>query len=157
MRATREISTSFLFTAIVVIDTNIKNNVVISILHTYIYNNPITKTIHHIVHITSSKAKLFTIRYSINQVSNWDKISKIIVIMLGIVHTGVEVCKMDLEMSRLVEWPWLQLMCCTAYLSYSHNFRWWKEVWDENECWLVCYYSTPEIEFNKNYLHQLSD
>ena len=25
----------------------------------------------------------------------------------GVVHTGVEVCRMDSEMSRLVEQPWL--------------------------------------------------
>ena len=39
------------------------------------------------------------------------------------VHIGVEVCKMDLEMSRLVEQPWLQLMCCTICLLYGRNFR----------------------------------
>ena len=41
----------------------------------------------------------------------------------GTVHTGVEVRRMDLEMSRLVERPWLQLMCCAVYLPHSHNFR----------------------------------
>jgi len=32
----------------------------------------------------------------------------------GMVYTRVEVCKMDLELYRLVEQPWLQLMsvCC---------------------------------------------
>ena len=44
--------------------------------------------------------------------------------MSGVVHTGVEVCRMDLEMSRLVKWPWLQLMCCAVCLPHSHNFRW---------------------------------
>jgi len=41
----------------------------------------------------------------------------------GAVHTGVEVHRMDLEMSRLVERPWLQLMCCTICLPRSCNFR----------------------------------
>ena len=41
----------------------------------------------------------------------------------GAVHAGVEVRKMYLEMSRLVERPWLQLMCCTVCLPRGHNFR----------------------------------
>ena len=36
--------------------------------------------------------------------------------MSGAVHTGVEVYRMDSEMSRLVEQPWLQLMCCTIHV-----------------------------------------
>jgi len=43
--------------------------------------------------------------------------------MSGMVHTRVEVCKMDSEMSRLVKQPWLQLMYCTACLPRGHNFR----------------------------------
>ena len=73
------------------------------------------------------------------------------------VHTGVEVHRMDSEISRLVKWPWLQLMCCTVCLPCSHNFRWWEEVWDGSECWLVCCHWTLEIKFNKSYLHWLSD
>ena len=45
----------------------------------------------------------------------------------GAVHTGVKVCGVDSEMSRLVEQPWLQLMCCTVCLLRGHNFRWWEE------------------------------
>ena len=41
----------------------------------------------------------------------------------GAVHTGVEVCKIDLELSRLVERPWLQLMCCAICLPRGRNFR----------------------------------
>jgi len=41
----------------------------------------------------------------------------------GTVHTGVEVCKMNSEMSKLVKQPLLQLMCCTICLLYGHNFR----------------------------------
>ena len=69
--------------------------------------------------------------------------------MSGVVHTGVEVHRMDSEMSGLVEWPWLQLMCCAICLSYSRNFRWWGEVQDKSEYWLVCCHWTLEIEFNK--------
>jgi len=67
-------------TAIVVTDASIKNNTAIFILHTYTHNYPIAKTVYHAVHVTSSEAKLFIIRCGINQASNQDGISKIIVI-----------------------------------------------------------------------------
>ena len=47
----------------------------------------------------------------------------LLVVMSGVVHTEVEVRRMDSEMSRLVEQPWLQLMCYTICLPHSHNFR----------------------------------
>ena len=43
--------------------------------------------------------------------------------VLGAVHTGVEVHRMYLEMSRLVERPWLQLMCCAICLLRGRNFK----------------------------------
>ena len=55
-------------------------------------------------------------------------------IMSGTVHTRVEVCRIDLEMSGLVEQPWLQLMCCAVCLLCSCNFGCWKEVRDGSEC-----------------------
>jgi len=73
-----------------------------------------------------------------------------LILVLGMVHTRVEVHRIDLEMSGLVEWPWLQLMCYTICLPHGCNFRWWEEVWDGSECWLVCHYWTLEIEFNKS-------
>jgi len=45
------------------------------------------------------------------------------VVVSGAVHTGVEVCRMDSEMSGLVERPWLQLMCCAVCLPHGRNFR----------------------------------
>ena len=65
------------------------------------------------------------------------------------VYTGVEVRRMDSEMSGLVERSWLQLICCAICLLCGCNFRWWGEVWDRSECWMVCRCWTPEIEFNK--------
>ena len=41
----------------------------------------------------------------------------------GMVHTRVEVHRMDMEMSKLVKRPWLQLICCAICLLHSHNFR----------------------------------
>ena len=67
----------------------------------------------------------------------------------GAVHIRVKVRRMNLETSGLVEWPWLQLICCAVCLPRGHNFRWWGEVRDGSECWMVCCRWTPEIEFNK--------
>jgi len=52
--------------AIVVSDTSIKNQVATSIAYIYVHNNPVIKTIHHAINITTTKAELFTIRCSIN-------------------------------------------------------------------------------------------
>ena len=83
-------SSSSLSTTIVVTDVSIKNNTTISILHTHTHNHSITKTIHYVVHVMSSKAKLFVIRYGINQALNWDGISKIIVVTDPI-HTAKKI------------------------------------------------------------------
>jgi len=73
-------SSNFPFTAILVTDASIKNDIATSILYIHIYNNPITKTIYHVVHVTSTEVEFFAIRYGINQVSNHNGISKIIII-----------------------------------------------------------------------------
>jgi len=44
-------------------------------------------------------------------------------LLSGTVHTRVEVYRTDLEMCRLVERPWLQLMYCAICLPYGYNFR----------------------------------
>ena len=46
-----------------------------------------------------------------------------VAMLSGMVHTGVEVHRMDSKMSGLVERPWLQLMCCTVCLPRGRNFR----------------------------------
>ena len=56
---------------------------------------------------------------------------------------------MDLEMSGLVERPWLQLMCCAICLPHGRNFRWRRESPSGSECWMVCRCWIPEIKFNK--------
>ena len=47
-------------------DASIKNNITTSILHIYMVNKPLTRTIHQAVNITSTEAELFAIRYGIN-------------------------------------------------------------------------------------------
>jgi len=52
---------------IVVSDTSIKNQVVTLIVCIHVHDNTVIKTLYHAVNITFTEAKLFTIRYSINQ------------------------------------------------------------------------------------------
>ena len=63
------------FSVLVIMDTSIKNNIAIFIIHIHVYNKPITKTLHR------TEAKLFAIRYGINQATINSEISKIIVVM----------------------------------------------------------------------------
>ena len=67
-------------TAIVVIDASIKNSIATSILHIYIANSSLIKTLHHMAFVTSTEAELFAIRCGINQASNKKNVSKIIII-----------------------------------------------------------------------------
>jgi len=68
-------------TALVVLDASVKNNVATSIAHIHIRDRPITKTLHHALNIMSTEAKLVAIRCSINQATNHDFISTIIIVM----------------------------------------------------------------------------
>lgn len=65
---------------IVVLDTCIKNDIVIFISHVYFYSNSIKKTIHHTVNISLTKVELFAIRCRINQAVQISKMSYIIII-----------------------------------------------------------------------------
>ena len=64
---------------LIITDASIKNNVATSIAHIHIHDNPIVKTLHHVVNVNSIKAELFAIRYGINQATNSIKILKIVV------------------------------------------------------------------------------
>jgi len=66
--------------AIVVMDASIKNDITTSILHMHIFNSPLIKTLHHTIFVTSTEAELFAIRCGINQASNREDISKIIIV-----------------------------------------------------------------------------
>ena len=65
---------------IVISDTSIKNHVATSISHIYSYNSPVIKTYHHTVNVSTTEAKLFTIRCGINQAVGISYINHIIVI-----------------------------------------------------------------------------
>ena len=51
-------SSSFSSTAIIVSNISIKNNVATSVLYMYINNKPLIKTIHYMVHVTSTETEL---------------------------------------------------------------------------------------------------
>jgi len=67
-------------TALVVTNASVKNNVASSIMHIYVHNKLIVKTLHHAINVTSTEAEFFAIRCSINQASYLQDISKIIVV-----------------------------------------------------------------------------
>jgi len=69
---------------LIILNMGIKNNVATSITHIHVYIKSIIKMIHYAVNITSTEAKLFAIRCSINQATNLLGISKIIVIINSI-------------------------------------------------------------------------
>ena len=66
--------------ALVIIDASIKNNVTTFISYIHIHNKSVTKTLHHMANVTSTEAKLFTIRCGINQTTSYNSVSKIFVI-----------------------------------------------------------------------------
>ena len=80
---------------LVITDASIKNNVAISILHIYVHNKSVIKTLHYTVNIISIEAESFAIRCSINQATNYNNISKIIVITDSI-HTARKIFNMTL-------------------------------------------------------------
>ena len=55
---------------LVITDASVKINIATSISHIHIRNECITKTLYHAVNVTSTEAKLFAIRCSINQAIN---------------------------------------------------------------------------------------
>ena len=52
---------------VIVLDASIKNHVVTSISYVHSHDSPVIKTIHYVVNVLSTEAKLFVIRCSINQ------------------------------------------------------------------------------------------
>ena len=72
---------------LVITDASIKNNITTSISHIHIHSKPIVKILHHAVNVTSTEAELFAIRCGINQATNLNDISKIIVVTDSI-HTA---------------------------------------------------------------------
>ena len=69
-----------LHSAVVVLDVSIKNQVATLISHIHSHDSLVIKTIYHAVNVLSTNAKLFVIRYSINQAIHLSNINHIFVI-----------------------------------------------------------------------------
>ena len=85
--------------ALVISDADIKNNLATSIAHIHICDKLIIKIIYHAVNITSTEAKLFTIRCDINQAVNLLGISKI-VIVTDLIHTAKRIFDSSIHPSK---------------------------------------------------------
>ena len=66
---------------VAVMNTSIKNQVATSISYIYSHNKPVIKTIHYMANIMSTEAKLFTIRYNINQAICLPNMNQIFIII----------------------------------------------------------------------------
>jgi len=77
-------------TALVITDTNIKNNIATSISHIHSVNQPLIKTVHYASFVTSMEAELFAIRCGINQTCSINNVSKI-VIVTDAIHTAKKI------------------------------------------------------------------
>ena len=73
-------SSSSPYTAIVVTDVSVKNDIATLISYIHTCNHILIKTVYHIAFITSTEAELFAIRYGINQACNKENISKMIIV-----------------------------------------------------------------------------
>jgi len=82
------------YTALVITDASIKNDIATSVLHIHSMNSPLTKTVHHTSFVTSTEAELFAIRCGINQACSKENISKIIVITDSI-HAAKKIFNSD--------------------------------------------------------------
>ena len=69
---------------IVILDTNIKNNVAISIAYIHSYSNSVKKILYQAINVTTTETKLFAIRCGISQAIQVPNISYIIVIINSI-------------------------------------------------------------------------
>ena len=78
------------YTAIVVTDASIKNNIATLVSHIHIQNKPLIKMVHHTAYVTSTEVELFTIRCGLNQACIKEDISKIIVVTDSI-HTAKKI------------------------------------------------------------------
>ena len=68
------------YSAVVVSDASIKNQVATSISHIHSHNKSVIKTKHHTIRVTSMEAELFVIRCSIIQATHLSHVNQIIII-----------------------------------------------------------------------------
>ena len=102
--------------ALVITDTSVKNNITMFISHTHIYNKPLTITLHHVVYIMSTEAELFTIRYSINQATSHNEISKIIIITHSI-HVARKIFNPHLILIKFIQYLFLLSFVISSHIT----------------------------------------
>ena len=90
-------SSNSLTNTLMVTDASVKNNVASSIAYIHVHNKPMVKTLHYVVNATTSEAKFFAIRYSINQAILSHEIFKIIVVIDSI-HVTKKIFNPSLHM-----------------------------------------------------------
>ena len=112
-------------TTIIVSNVSIKNNVATSILHMHINNKTLIKTIHHMVHITSTEAKLFAIRCGINQATNFDNVSKIIVVTNSI-HTARKIFELSVHPYQVQSAAILSNLCNFFKCHGNNSIEFWE-------------------------------
>ena len=67
-------------TMFIISNASVKNNIITFISYVQRECNIITKTVYHTMNISTTKAKLFTIRYDVSQVSKMQNITWIIIV-----------------------------------------------------------------------------
>ena len=134
-------SSSSLSVTIIASDMSIKNNIAMSIAHIHTYNKPLTKTIHHVVLITSTEAELFVIRYGINQAINFNNIAKIIVVT-DFIHAARKI------FDSLVYLYQIQLATILSKLHKFFNYHKdnFIEFWKCPSCFKWCLHSKVDKE-----------
>ena len=111
--------------ALIIMDTSIKNSISISISHIHIHNRSITKTLYHIVNVTSTEAKLFAIRYGINQATNHNDVLKIIVVT-NLIHTTKKIFNTIFHPYQ-VHTAFILNKLCTFFSYHQENLiKFWK-------------------------------
>ena len=111
--------------AFIIINISIKNNVATSIAHVHICDKPVVKTLHHAVNISSTKAKLFTIRCGINQAINFISIHKIIVVTDSI-HTVKKIFESSLHLFQIHSVVILQELCKFFLTHQENSIKFWE-------------------------------
>ena len=106
---------------LIIMDTSVKYNIVMSISHMHIHNNPITKTLHYVVYVASTEAKLFAIKYGINQAMNCNDISSKIIVITDSIHVARKIFDLLFHSYRVHIVAILSELC--NYLS-SKQFYW---------------------------------
>jgi len=111
--------------ALIITDTSVKNNIVTSISHTHIYNRPVMKTLHHVVNVMSTEAELFTIRCGINQATNLNNISKIIIIT-DLIHMAKKIFDLSFHPYQIHAVAIINKLC-TFFSCYQENsIKFWE-------------------------------